>query len=407
LNPINPLAGRVNNADRVDYYRVTAEAGDYLFSTSGLQGKAHIEIFDSSKNRIATFNSNASHPNEKFLQAFDGGTYFIKFTQSTPGSTANYSVTAQKQTDRVSNSVNTPTSLALTTSLTNLKSNYVFEGGKDSPVDFYRFNVENRGFLTVELRNMFGNLDVQLQRVTDSGLTEGRIFDSPSLSPVGTYGQGSEVFGGTLSEGEYILRVFAPMGSVGSTYDLFASLSPRNDQPSITQDINFGSNGSSARNLVEAGGFAFFTANDGRKDALWRSNGTLDGTTKIREFESIGGTAISTGNAVYFLADDGTTGSELWRSDVSGNVTLVANLAGNGNGITINQIAAVGDTVFFSTTYDREGITQRKLYSTTGTGVTAISGINAASVSNMVALEGDQGNFGASGLAKVLQLRSI
>ncbi|WP_416670374.1 hypothetical protein [Egbenema bharatensis] len=380
----SPLIGTVNNDDRVDYFRVTAQDGDYLFTTNGLQGRANIEIFDASRQSIASFNSNASYPTEKFFQAFNSGIYFIKITQSIADSAVGYTIAGQKQTDEVSNLLDTATSLTPTEASTNLQSNYVFKEGRDSTVDYYRLNLEKRGFLTVDLRNMFGNLDVHLQRVNSDGtLDTGRIFDSPSLSPTGTYGQGQEVFGGTLNPGEYILRVFAPEGSVGSTYDLFASLKERSDQPSITQDINFGGGSSAAKNLVEVDNFAFFAASDGQKNFLWRSDGTLDGTTKIREFASIGGAAISTGNAVYFLADDGTTGSELWRSDVSGNVNLVADIANGNSSINILQIVAAGDTVFFSATFGD----QRKLFSTTGTGVTEITGINAATVSNMVAVD--------------------
>jgi ELWxxDGT repeat protein len=382
----------VNDADRFDYYRVTVDSGDYLFSTSGLQGRADITIFNESRAQIASFTSNAGEPIEKFIQPLSGGTYFIRLNQRTGGSTANYVITAEKQTDLISNVVPNTASLPLTATHTRIVSNYVVDGGIDSPVDFYRFEVEKRGFLTVELQNMFGNLDVQLQRVNpDGSLATGRIFDNPSLSPAGTYGQGSEVFGGTLEAGEYVLRVFAQDGSrIGSTYDLWASLKERNDQPSITQDINFGRNSSNARNIVELNNFAFFTASDGQNQALWRSDGTLDGTRKIAQFAAIGDIAITAGNSLYFVANDGTSGDELWRTTVDGSVNLVANLAGPGNGSSINKdkIAAVGDTVYFVA---NPGNGQR-LYKTTGVGATEISGVAADSVRYMTAM-GDQALF--------------
>jgi ELWxxDGT repeat protein len=390
LSPTTPLAGTVNDADRFDYHRVTVDAGDYLFSTNGLQGRADIAIFNESRDQIASFTSNAGEPLEKFIQPLSGGTYFIRLNQRTGGSTANYTVAAQKQTDTVSNVVPNTASLPLDPTLTRIVSNYVVDGGIDSPVDYYRFEVESRGFLTVELRNLFGNLDVQLQRVnSDGSLATGRIFDNPSLSPTGTYGQGSEVFGGTLEAGEYVLRVFAQSGSkIGSTYDLWASLKERNDQPSITQDINFGAGSSNARNIVELENFAFFTATDGQNQALWRSDGTLDGTRKIAQFTAIGDIAITAGNSLYFVADDGTSGNELWRTTVDGSVNLVANLAGPSEGSSINQIAAVGNTVYFVA---NPGDGQR-LYKTTGVGADVISGVAADSVKYMTAM-GDQALF--------------
>ncbi|PSB18058.1 hypothetical protein C7B76_08780 [filamentous cyanobacterium CCP2] len=387
LSPTTPLAGTLNDADKVDYYKVTVGRGDYLFATSGLQGKADIEIFNNSRSSIARFTSNVNQPDEKFLQGLDAGTYFIKFTQRTTGTTANYTVTGQKQTDRVSNASNTATALpSLPSTLTKLSSNYVLDGGKDSPVDYHRFRVTTPGFLTVEVRNMFGNLDVEVQQLDSSGaVVQSDIYNNPSQSPVGTYGKGSEVFGGGFQAGDYILKVFTPNGSkIGSTYDLFMSLDTRGTNPIIAKDTNFGQGGSQAKNIVEVGGFAFYSAFDGQKTALYRSNGTLLGTTKIREFASIGSLAIAAGNSLYFVANDGISGSELWRSTLDGTTELVADLAPGSAGASINQIAAVGNSVYFVA---NPGGTAPKFYRTTGVGATDITaGLAGDSIQGMTAV---------------------
>ena len=79
--------------------------------------------------------------------------------------------------------------------------------------------------------------------------------------------------------------------------------------------------GSDPNNLVEVGGTLFFTANDGLSGVeLWKSDGTAGGTVRVADINS--GTASSSpanltnvGGTLFFTANDGTSGSELWKSD--------------------------------------------------------------------------------------------
>ena len=79
--------------------------------------------------------------------------------------------------------------------------------------------------------------------------------------------------------------------------------------------------------LTDVGGTLYFTADDGANGReLWRSDGTSDGTTMVADVNPGGGSApdFLTGAAgtLYFRADDGTDGIELWRSDGT-STTLV------------------------------------------------------------------------------------
>jgi ELWxxDGT repeat protein len=73
--------------------------------------------------------------------------------------------------------------------------------------------------------------------------------------------------------------------------------------------------------IVQREGVLFFRANDGDSgDELWTSDGTAGGTTRLKDIRPGGASSspqqlTSAGNYVFFSADDGVHGSELWRTD--------------------------------------------------------------------------------------------
>ena len=81
--------------------------------------------------------------------------------------------------------------------------------------------------------------------------------------------------------------------------------------------------------LTTVGNALYFRADDGTNgEELWKSDGTASGTVMVKDINSgssgsypSGLTAV--GNTLYFTADDGTNGEELWKSDGTASGTVM------------------------------------------------------------------------------------
>ena len=75
------------------------------------------------------------------------------------------------------------------------------------------------------------------------------------------------------------------------------------------------------RYLTNVGGTLFFSANDGTHGVeLWRSDGTAGGTQMVDDINPGSGSSYpqyltNVDGTLFFSANDGTHGFELWRSD--------------------------------------------------------------------------------------------
>lgn len=133
--------------------------------------------------------------------------------------------------------------------------------------------------------------------------------------------------------------------------------------------------------LTDINGTLFFTANNGiNGHELWKSDGTESGTFMVKDInpgpassnistQAITTTIVNVNGVAYFKADDGT-GVELWKSDGTeqGTVKVKEIASGNASSFPANLVNANG-TLFFTAYEDAHGT---ELWKTDGTGTGTI-----------------------------------
>ena len=137
--------------------------------------------------------------------------------------------------------------------------------------------------------------------------------------------------------------------------------------------------------LTNVGGILFFTADDGVNGTeLWKSDGTETGTVLVKDiFEGASASSprelTNVNGTLFFVADDGINGAELWKSNgtTSGTV-LVKEYRGEGLSSYLSELTAVGDTLFFSV---NDSIAGYELWKSDGTesGTVLVKDINTGS----------------------------
>jgi ELWxxDGT repeat protein len=131
---------------------------------------------------------------------------------------------------------------------------------------------------------------------------------------------------------------------------------------SLVADIRPGPVGSRPRELVHVAGELFFTAEDGvRGRELWKSSGTGAGASLVKDIRP--GAATSNprrltvaGDKLFFTAEDGVHGRELWVSDgTAAGTVMVKDIWPGSLGSAPDQLLAVGDVVYFAANDGRHG----------------------------------------------------
>lgn len=143
----------------------------------------------------------------------------------------------------------------------------------------------------------------------------------------------------------------------------------------IVKDINQGSNGAflsnESSNLTNVNGLLYFSANDGINGfELWKSDGTELGTVMVKDIASSSSSSspsdfISLNSEVIFVCDDGINGRELWKTDGTSMGTVLlkdidSGISGSGPSFLIN----FNNKVYFQAWNSVSGI---ELWMTDGT----------------------------------------
>jgi len=112
----------------------------------------------------------------------------------------------------------------------------------------------------------------------------------------------------------------------------------------LVKDIRPGFSSSSPLNFTDVNGTLFFSANDGTNGyELWKSDGTSAGTVLVKNVQPGSASAdprqlTSFNDRLFFSADDGMNGRELWISNGTAagtmlfkDINTVKNLSSIGN----------------------------------------------------------------------------
>lgn len=157
---------------------------------------------------------------------------------------------------------------------------------------------------------------------------------------------------------------------------------------SLIRDINPGAASSNVCYLTKINNQLFFGANNGTHGMeLWKSDGTPTGTVMIKDiFPGSGSSSIgyitAVGSQVYFVASNGPNGVELWKSDGSADGTTMVRDIRTGSASSFpSALAALGNTVLFSAT---DGINGAELWKSDGTtaGTTMLKDIYSGGASS-------------------------
>ena len=141
--------------------------------------------------------------------------------------------------------------------------------------------------------------------------------------------------------------------------------------PVLVADLVIGAGGSNPSQFVNVSGTLFFRANDGvNGDELWRSDGTSAGTTLVKDIVTGSGSSnpsylTNVNGTLFFRANDGVNGDELWQSDgTSAGTTLVKDIVTGSGSSNPLFLTNVNGTMFFSA---NDGVNGDELWQSDGT----------------------------------------
>ena len=181
-----------------------------------------------------------------------------------------------------------------------------------------------------------------------------------------------------IAFGDYIY--FAADGDANGNVELWRTNGTTLGTTRVS-DINPGSAGSYPYGFAALGDYLYFNASDGTTGPeVWRTDGTALGTTRVADINpgttgangSYPGHFTPFGEYLYFRAEDGTTGEELWRTNGT-STSLVADIALGAFHSSPFEFTTLGEYLYFTADQLSTG---RELWRTDGTSTTLVADID-------------------------------
>ncbi|HEX3554298.1 MAG TPA: ELWxxDGT repeat protein [Thermoanaerobaculia bacterium] len=194
----------------------------------------------------------------------------------------------------------------------------------------------------------------------DSGFEGNNLWatDTTSAHPVGAFGTGgtplSSPKGLTVFGNRLVYNTVS--GGLWQTDGTFPGTTPFDIQPDPVHLT-------APNQLTVLGDQLFFAADDGTSGMeLWKTDGTKSGTKRVKDIRPGPGSSmeelddrrpgshfpVAAGGKLFFVADDGVTGRELWQSDgTEAGTSLVKDIRPTPGSSEIFWLTAVGQRVFF------------------------------------------------------------
>jgi ELWxxDGT repeat protein len=363
---------RVSQRDQ-DFYKFQVERRSFFQAfLTGVSQTTNFVLFDKDGNVVnrakATRDTTGASIQEKGLNK---GTYFLKVSSdSTKDMLYRFSavlvglqtytdpeVPGSRRDDRAGNTRKSARQIFVR-SFFQTYSDFV---GDNDRVDLYGFTAEKRSLIQVYLADLRANANVALLDAKGNVLAR-------SNNP-GT--QIEDLQFRFLKRGQvYFIRV--NQGSGETRYNLSLGTFPlgidtgSGEGVQQFRDLNLGQAGSNPTDFtavtVDTQDLLFFAADNGSLGKeLWVTDGTDQGTRRVSDINSGDASSdptdlVSFNGFLYFSADDGVNGRELWRSDGTDAGTVrIFNSFGLNDGSSPRDLTVVGDSLFFVATDETRG----------------------------------------------------